>query len=269
MRLASFDLIVHPTCVCFCLFIDVVNMILWQSGGLVSEKELAWNKVTDEMVTSWVKANNRLVNRGDGKAAGYLATNAGYLDLVEYAVDSQHVYSDGIVLLLPNGRMALMTVRLRVRGRFSRDWLVPFAAMPKFGPAPHSIDVYQLVDSIAPSLSKPRPPTQLPPEYSQGYTVTDAGTAAGKHELRKTARFAKAAALYGTPEQQRIVNDKLALCHFARELAKRCHVCHKQADDIKKCACCKSVWYCSRDCQRSHWSEHEATCKPWVPNAAS
>ncbi|KAK7002185.1 hypothetical protein R3P38DRAFT_3041964 [Favolaschia claudopus] len=30
---------------------------------------------------------------------------------------------------------------------------------------------------------------------------------------------------------------------------------------MQRCATCKSVWYCSKECQRANWSKHKLTCK--------
>jgi hypothetical protein len=38
-----------------------------------------------------------------------------------------------------------------------------------------------------------------------------------------------------------------------------CQVCSQEAD--LQCSICKSVTYCSRDCQKKHWSTHKNICK--------
>lgn len=39
----------------------------------------------------------------------------------------------------------------------------------------------------------------------------------------------------------------------------KCDACG--ADAGKRCNQCKSVWYCSRDCQVNSWKGHKAKCK--------
>ena len=43
-----------------------------------------------------------------------------------------------------------------------------------------------------------------------------------------------------------------------------CATCHKKADidvEFKRCAKCKSIWYCSKECQVKHWSDgHKSDC---------
>lgn len=42
-----------------------------------------------------------------------------------------------------------------------------------------------------------------------------------------------------------------------------CTVCKKQGTDatrLKRCAKCKTEWYCSRDCQKAGWKNHKKTC---------
>ena len=39
----------------------------------------------------------------------------------------------------------------------------------------------------------------------------------------------------------------------------KCAVCGDTA--TQRCSKCKSVWYCTRECQLSHWKEHKALCK--------
>ena len=38
----------------------------------------------------------------------------------------------------------------------------------------------------------------------------------------------------------------------------KCGKCQKEA--FKRCSKCKSIWYCSRECQVSHWPEHKEGC---------
>jgi hypothetical protein len=48
-----------------------------------------------------------------------------------------------------------------------------------------------------------------------------------------------------------------------KALATKCSGCSVglQEDQIKRCAKCKSVFYCSRDCQVKDWSAHKLACK--------
>eukprot|EP00944_MAST-04C_sp_MAST-4C-sp1_P003272 g3272.t1 len=41
-----------------------------------------------------------------------------------------------------------------------------------------------------------------------------------------------------------------------------CAACTKEVSKCKQCARCKSVNYCSKECQRSDWSKHKKICKP-------
>jgi hypothetical protein len=41
---------------------------------------------------------------------------------------------------------------------------------------------------------------------------------------------------------------------------KRCPVCESPAHS--RCSRCKSVCYCSQECQRSHWNSHKKDCRP-------
>jgi hypothetical protein len=48
------------------------------------------------------------------------------------------------------------------------------------------------------------------------------------------------------------------------EIRGACAFCHRpEASDLKllRCAACKVELYCSKDHQKSHWSEHKALCK--------
>jgi len=50
---------------------------------------------------------------------------------------------------------------------------------------------------------------------------------------------------------------RLALCADASRIAV-CSVCENPS--TKSCASCLRVFYCSRDCQKSHWKEHKRLC---------
>lgn len=41
----------------------------------------------------------------------------------------------------------------------------------------------------------------------------------------------------------------------------RCVLCMKKSPNLKRCASCRSVIYCSVECQRSHWALHKTVCK--------
>jgi zinc finger MYND domain-containing protein 10 len=38
----------------------------------------------------------------------------------------------------------------------------------------------------------------------------------------------------------------------------KCGKCQKQA--FKRCSKCKSVWYCSKECQVGDWPNHKSAC---------
>jgi len=39
-----------------------------------------------------------------------------------------------------------------------------------------------------------------------------------------------------------------------------CKVCSKTDENMQKCSACKSVHYCSIECQRSNWKSHKTEC---------
>ena len=39
-----------------------------------------------------------------------------------------------------------------------------------------------------------------------------------------------------------------------------CTMCQQPGRDLKRCARCKAVKYCSVECQRSNWSTHKLSC---------
>ncbi|KAG1727509.1 hypothetical protein EDB19DRAFT_195566 [Suillus lakei] len=40
----------------------------------------------------------------------------------------------------------------------------------------------------------------------------------------------------------------------------QCTQCQTKMEKPLKCAKCKSVWYCSKECQKKNWSNHKPTC---------
>jgi hypothetical protein len=40
-----------------------------------------------------------------------------------------------------------------------------------------------------------------------------------------------------------------------------CENCDKKGYDLKKCASCQGVRYCSTQCQKAHWKQHKELCK--------
>ena len=45
-----------------------------------------------------------------------------------------------------------------------------------------------------------------------------------------------------------------------KETTNHCANCFK-SDQSSRCNSCKSVWYCGRDCQKTHWKKHKEDCK--------
>lgn len=45
-------------------------------------------------------------------------------------------------------------------------------------------------------------------------------------------------------------------------LVKQCVECKKVLEKHLYCSRCRGVYYCSSECQKSHWSSHKANCKP-------
>ncbi len=41
-----------------------------------------------------------------------------------------------------------------------------------------------------------------------------------------------------------------------------CHSCGQQSVNLKKCARCRSVSYCNRECQTKDWKSHKSVCLP-------
>ena len=47
-----------------------------------------------------------------------------------------------------------------------------------------------------------------------------------------------------------------------------CANCNK-TKKLKKCARCTIVYYCSTECQKSHWKTHKPNCLPQNNNASA
>lgn len=45
------------------------------------------------------------------------------------------------------------------------------------------------------------------------------------------------------------------------DMMRSCRVCAKYGLTLSKCSVCKSVYYCSRDCQTNDWPIHKKVCK--------
>ena len=41
-----------------------------------------------------------------------------------------------------------------------------------------------------------------------------------------------------------------------------CAFCAAEKTNLSKCSRCRSVFYCSKECQKSHWKVHKPNCKP-------
>lgn len=40
----------------------------------------------------------------------------------------------------------------------------------------------------------------------------------------------------------------------------KCYFCDKEMTTTKQCANCRHAVYCSKDCQKKHWSKHKPNC---------
>jgi hypothetical protein len=59
------------------------------------------------------------------------------------------------------------------------------------------------------------------------------------------------------------IADSLPEQRMLRLLARwRCATCDRPLRKEKTCGRCRSVSYCSRECQRGDWAQHKATCTP-------
>ncbi len=49
------------------------------------------------------------------------------------------------------------------------------------------------------------------------------------------------------------------------KVSRICSVCDKKSQTCKKCAC-RSIYYCSTDCQKTDWNRHKTDCKRITSN---
>lgn len=42
-----------------------------------------------------------------------------------------------------------------------------------------------------------------------------------------------------------------------------CYYCLKADQQVKRCALCKTCWYCSANCQRTDWKSHAVICRAY------
>lgn len=68
------------------------------------------------------------------------------------------------------------------------------------------------------------------------------------------------------PSKDEIAKLDLSEQYFVNKFAKRaCGACNvvdfMATDKFKQCGRCKNIRYCSKACQKAHWSTHKLVCK--------
>ena len=61
-------------------------------------------------------------------------------------------------------------------------------------------------------------------------------------------------------EKYNKMNSMMSSVFMKSSSSDECAVCGTRNENMKRCSRCKSVFYCSRDCQVKHWSVHKLTC---------
>ena len=73
----------------------------------------------------------------------------------------------------------------------------------------------------------------------------------------------KGGAVLGATHARPSSADSLPEQRMLRLLARwRCATCDRHLRKEKTCDRCRSVSYCSRECQREDWAQHKAACSP-------
>ena len=79
-----------------------------------------------------------------------------------------------------------------------------------------------------------------------------------------------------TPEEERVAFERLSISSAKKQYQKQrisnsarlqpCENCQTQTPEkeLKKCAACKSVYYCCVQCQKHHWKTHKPICRRLV-----
>lgn len=68
------------------------------------------------------------------------------------------------------------------------------------------------------------------------------------------------------PSKIGFIEDTPSKCHARREellTTRECMGCRNRVPKelLKKCSACKTVRYCSKECQKKAWRTHKPTCK--------
>lgn len=73
-------------------------------------------------------------------------------------------------------------------------------------------------------------------------------------QILLSRRLYSMAPKYGEYEQQMLQT-------LRTQVPSACHRCDKRIDHLKGCGDCRSVKYCSTECQRADWDKHKPLCQ--------
>src|SRR4051794_25642496 len=99
-------------------------------GGYITDGELTDSGITDVALLQWLKEHNRVQTHADLSLGGFLATDAGYIDLVSLPMDNKsnlYTCANAHPVLFLDKNVATLPERLRVRGR------IPLAVLGTVG----------------------------------------------------------------------------------------------------------------------------------------
>ncbi|KAL4477618.1 hypothetical protein ABPG74_002768 [Tetrahymena malaccensis] len=102
--------------------------------------------------------------------------------------------------------------------------------------------IVQQIPEIRENIIKGKNQNDIAEKQKNEYFVNDKETA--KQDMQRLAD------LYG----QNIIDGLME--------GFKCELCKKEA--TKRCSQCKTVWYCTRECQVVHWKDHKVSCKKIV-----